>query len=339
MHFYLLEDKNINPMVLPQLQQKHEQNYTQDESQYSLFELFRQTNKLGHIVSNKTQNNLNQKLRNIFTSSQDSPRKKLQIFNKKRQQSTSRNNQPEKDSYYDRVRQSIKRQQRFSIDYSISTPRNAPNEQMQFRLFSNDQQRIDKQQLINRLTARYNSKIAQVLSTLFQLPYSMDFYTWKNLKDKIIKLHHEGCIVIAFRLFDQNGDKFICSKDLFKMQMSIKSAPIDRDIKLILNFAKNYLNTMKIDDEELIYLQKSLIFKESLNISDILTWKDVYQQDQTQEMRNKKGLNYQRQFPFKNFIGSKYFFGEEDESQELLVKRFLEKYPHKFKEVLYGNDS
>lgn len=59
--------------------------------------------------------------------------------------------------------------------------------------------------------------------------------------------------------------------------MSIKSAPIDRDIKLILNFAKNYLNTIKIDDEELIYLQKSLIFKESLNISDILTWKDVYQ--------------------------------------------------------------
>ena len=36
--------------------------------------------------------------------------------------------------------------------------------------------------------------------------------------------------------------------------MSIKSAPIDRDIKLILNFAKNYMNTIKIDDEELIYL-------------------------------------------------------------------------------------
>lgn len=40
---------------------------------------------------------------------------------------------------------------------------------------------------------------------------------------------------------------------------------------------------MTIDDDENYYLKKSLIFKENLKLSEMITWNEVYQNDLTQE--------------------------------------------------------
>lgn len=111
----------------------------------------------------------------------------------------------------------------------------------------------------------------------------LEFTQWKNIIQKLVKLHHEGQIVLLFRIFDSNNDKFVSSSDIFKVQVSIRNEmeAVNEDVKTIMDFVQNKLNLETVDEEEYYFLKKSYIYKDELTLTEMITWTEVYQNDVT----------------------------------------------------------
>jgi hypothetical protein len=81
-------------------------------------------------------------------------------------------------------------------------------------------------------------------------------------------------MVVVYRLL--HNKRYISSSELFDLQLNVQSEAIHKDVYTIMNYIKFSLNKETVDDEEIEFLKKSSIFTESLKISHLLTWTEVY---------------------------------------------------------------
>ncbi|CAD8053722.1 unnamed protein product [Paramecium sonneborni] len=187
--------------------------------------------------------------------------------------------------------------------------------------------RINKQIIFQRLINKYGTAISQKIINFFEIPQYIDFQSWKSLTQKLLSINQEQIIVFIYRLI--HNHRHLSSTDLFQLGLNTQSEAIQKDIKTILNYIQQSLNTEIIDNEEKEYLQKSSIFKDNLNLSSLLTWTEIYQIDQSKSIKQTKGLNYRKSVPIEQFIS---IYMTEEKEQTINFNSIITKYPNKYEQ-------
>ncbi|CAD8061707.1 unnamed protein product [Paramecium sonneborni] len=185
--------------------------------------------------------------------------------------------------------------------------------------------RINKQIIFQKLVQKYGIAMTQKIINFFEIPQYIDFLSWKSLVQKLLSINQEQIMVFIYRLI--HNHRHLSSTELFQLGLTTQSEAIQKDIRTILKYIKQSLNTESIDNEEIEYLRKSSIFKDNLTLTSLLTWTEIYQIDQSKCLKQTKGLNYRKSVPIEQFI-SIYMIDEKE--QNINSNAIISKYPNKY---------
>ncbi|CAD8043326.1 unnamed protein product [Paramecium primaurelia] len=187
--------------------------------------------------------------------------------------------------------------------------------------------RINKQIIFQKLVEKYRIGISQKIMNFFEIPQYIDFQFWKSLIQKLLSINQEQIIVFIYRLI--HNHRHLSSTDLFQLGLTTQSEAIQKDIQTILTYIQQSLNTESIDSEEIEYLRKSSIFKDNLTLTNLLTWTEIYQIDQSKTIKQTKGLNYRKSVPIDQFIS---IYMTEEKEDTINSNSILSKYPNKYQQ-------
>ncbi|CAD8135044.1 unnamed protein product [Paramecium pentaurelia] len=239
------------------------------------------------------------------------------------------------NSYQLQQQQNKMRKQRYS--YESRRRQNSINKfnfEAHFSIFVNanpslniNKIRINKQIIFQKLVEKYRIGISQKIMNFFEIPQYIDFQFWKSLIQKLLSINQEQIIVFIYRLI--HNHRHLSSTDLFQLGLTTQSEAIQKDIQTILTYIQQSLNTESIDSEEIEYLRKSSIFKDNLTLTNLLTWTEIYQIDQSKTIKQTKGLNYRKSVPIDQFIS---IYMTEEKEDTINSNSILSKYPNKYQQ-------
>lgn len=80
-----------------------------------------------------------------------------------------------------------------------------------------------------------------LISGFYQLKSYINFKQFENISEKFKNISLRECHLVSFFLYDDNGDGFLCPRDLFAIFQRQISPKIDQDILKIGEFIKNHV--------------------------------------------------------------------------------------------------